>query len=779
MSKQDSVSLNPSLSRRQFIGVAGTAALATLLPSAAVKVLAQQQTGEKIPLTTDWRIIVAQNATKPEIFAAEELQHYIQKLIGYSLKIEASNELEQQKAFIIGRHPALQPYAEKLDSLHGVRPDSFALIANADFIGMVGASKIATCFAAWQWLEELGVRWLFPTPRGEYVPQLKEIATTAGESYFTPDINQRWIWPWAGSRQKKEGAFTELEHDIPAWNLHQLRLRVWDNYNYISPEDKVGNIGWGHSYFRFLPAEKYFKDHPEWYNLVGGRRRSSQKEGMQVCFTNEEGAKEFAKNVIADIKKNPGDPRRMIVKVMPNDVRAWCECENCQKLVDKDGSATSMVVNYTNLVAREVGKVYPGLLIYTLAYWNHSTPPDHVKADPNVAVQITQWPSADSFFFNNAKPGLMEQGNAKFAKAYQRWSEMCSNVTVYQYYGHYVWWTPWPMKTQMDYDLKRHVQNPSFRGYCCEYRTQWGNQGIGMYFLAKLGWDAKQDADALQKDYCRAAFGPAAELMSAYYNTLQASMDAAPRVGGNYWHLSLVLTSRVIDRCNQLIQEARALMPQMDEGTRWRTDLVTECWRLSALFGEAVTLFYQPPSLANLQKIRANFQSVLDYAANGEYGLFLMEGPVASREYTQPFLVPLEALPAGTHKYVDKMNYGGSSKFHAKSSGLKSTEWGYRIAAGGKAWFEITVKAMPGHRIKSFKPTIRSVSGSKFTNYNIIVSSSKGSHVFTEKPLTGTALAMPDNLLDSPEITLRIEMENTASTEQTCLYELIFDVEVV
>ncbi len=778
MSIKNTRPLHSAFTRRQFIGIAGTAALASLLPS-GMKVVAQEVNGQKIPLTPDWRIVVATKATKPEIFAAEELQHYIQKLLGYSLKIETSDTHQPGKAFLIGRHPALKEYSDQLDQMHGARPDSFALIARPDFIGMVGASKIATCHAVWHWLEALGVRWFFPTPRGEYVPELAQVTTDGGDFYFTPDINMRWAWPWVGGEQKKENAFGELEHGIPAWNLHQSRLRVWDNTNYISPEDAVGNIGYGHSYFRFLPAEKYYEAHPEWFNLLGGKRVRTEKEGVQVCFTNQDGAKEFAKNLLAAIANSTQDPRRLVVFVSPNDARAWCECANCQKLVDKDGSATSMVVNFTNLVAREVAQTHPQLLLQLYAYWNHSTPPDHVLPDSNVAIILTHWPSADSFHFNNTRPGLSPEGNPKFFNAYRRWNELSKNISVYQYYGHFIWWTPWPMTTQMDTDLKKHVQNPNFRGYCCEYRTHWANQGLGMYVLAKLSWDAKQDVNALLADYCQKAFGPASDFLTEYYQVLQRAMDAAPYVAGDFWELRAVLTPKVIEQCDDLVQKARAALPQMDDGTRWRTDLVTKGWQMSSHFGRGINLFFEEASLANIQKIRAHYQAIKDFLARDEQGVYLMETQGTFNHYVKDFLVPLEALPAGKHVYVDKANYGGASRYYAQIEGIITSEWGHRLAGGARGSYRITVKAAPGHKLKDFKVTAHTLGNETILKYQLSATSANGTHNFEGTPLTNREHVVPANLLDCPELTFHLQIHNVSSSESFCLQGWKFEIEVV
>lgn len=769
------------ISRRQFIGAAGTTALAGLMPS-TFKVLAQEADNTKILLTESWRIAVAPEASQQEIFAAGELQHYIQKIIGYHLPIDKT-ELPQPKSFIIGRHARVKEFANRLDALHGARPDSFAVIVKSSFIGMVGVTQIATCFAVWEWLEELGVRWIFPTTKGEYVPQLKTIEMNSGENYFTPSINQRWIWPWATGDQKKPEHFGELEHGIPAWNLYQLRLRVWDSYNYVSPEDRVANVGWGHSYFRFLPAQKYFADHPEWFNLLKDQRVSTAAQGVQVCFTNEDGAREFAKNVIAEIKRisQTANFKRYCISVMPNDANAWCECENCQKLVDTNRSATSMVMNYTNLVAREVAKVYPDYILYTLAYNNYSMPPEHVKPDRNVGIHITQWTSADSFLFNNSKPGLTANGNAKFLKAYTDWSAICHNLTIYQYYGHFIWWTPWPMKTQMDFDLKHHAENPVFRGYTCEYHTNWNNQGLGRYLLAKLGWDTQQDADELQKDYCEKAFGPAAAILNEYYNVLQTAMDRVPRVGGNYWALGDVLTRGTIDRCNALMNQARTFLTQMDEGTRWRAELVIKGWEMSALMGEAMLLFRQTPGIQNIQIMRTYFQQIADFMDSDE-GVYLADSTINTgqfKRYIKEFMVPLEALPTGTYQYADKMNYGGSSKFYASSSGLINTEWGYRIAPAKQGFYEIPVKCAPGCSLKSLSITVHSLGGEKNLRYSLATTSRNGTYTFENQPLTNNKVDVPVALLNCPEIRFQLQIENISDAEQYCLNGLDFTIEVV
>jgi len=761
--------------RRDFIRLLSTASLAGALPGSR-RVFAEQLTGgTPLKFDSSWHIYLSAKPSEMEEFAAGDLQHYVRKITGWNWEIIHSDEASD-KSVIVGRHPHSQEIAAKLDKTYGKDPDAFARVAKDNTFSLIGTSETATAFAVWSWLESIGVRWFFPTEKGEYVPSLKTIIIDAGEHFEAPGIQYRQIWPWANGAQTKTEYFGTLENGVADWNLQQLRLKVWTETNPLCPREHYNNLGWGHSYAYFLPAEKYFSAHPEWFDLIDGTRRKDQ-----LCFTNKDAAYQFAENIrTALVNTATDDPRRRVVWVSPNDGRAWCECPNCQKLVDNDGSATSMVFHFTNLVARDLQRDYPDINLQTFAYSNYSTPPDHIQLELTVTPILTYWVANESFAFNNSKPAL-SAGNPKFFKAYKTWSEMSRQFGVYQYYGHFLWFTPYPVATQMNHDLKILSANPKFWGFSCEYHTNWANQGVGMYQLSKLGWDPNLDMEKLMRDYCQKCHGSAGDVMYRYYNTLQKAMDDAPKVIGDYWEIPNVLTVNVIAECDQLIAQAEPLLNQMDEGTRWRTDLVCRGWRMSSAFAQAIGRYVKGGGLADAQFMRAKMIEVND-ALNSKWGPYMADSTINlphAKIFIAPFLIALEALPSGKSTFTENMNKGGLTKFYAQVNGLSPYDWGWFVKPQSSGSLTLPVKAADGHQIKNFNIKWGTQGANSNLHYEMQVTTSQGKSTFKDSDATGKEIKLPANLFPAQEVTIEMKVRNTSDKGALSLYSIALKADVL
>lgn len=735
----------------------------------------------RIAVDGTWRIILPSAPSEIEAFAATELQSYINKMAGWELAITRADNADATKAFIIGRHPLSAKFAATLKRDHADDPDAFALVAQGNTITMAGSSDTAAAYAVWEWLELLGVRWFFPTEKGEYVPQLQSIEVAATERYVAPGVQFRSIWPWAVGDQAKPEYFGATEQGMPAWQLHQLRLRSWSEYNAKSVRDRFRNLGWGHSYHYFLSADKYHDQHPEWFNQVGGKRLRTIPEGVQVCFTNVEAAHEFAQNIRVALNNSAdGDPRRRIIWVSPNDARAWCECPECQKLVDKDGSATSMVFHFANLVAKDLQKDHPDVKLLCYAYLNHSTPPDRItQLEPAVTPILTYWSANDSFAVNNSKPALSED-NPKFLRAYEKWEKLSQQFGVYQYYGHYDIFSPWPMQTQMDHDLKILSKNPKFWGFSCEYHSNWGTQALGLYLLAKLGWDPTQNADALVRDYCEKAYGPAAEPMYRLFVAQQKATDAIPYLLGDQWEVPNILPENVVADGDKQIAAVEAVMDQMDEGTKWRAELAVRGWRMSAAIARAYTRFNRGGGLQDVKYMREQMQIVKD-TLNSPWGPFMIDSSINLGKFQDSsprFFVPLNALPAGEHTYADNMNMGGLTKFYGKVENLIPDDWGWWVDPGKTGSITLPVKAATGQELSKAKLRWRTLGPNPSFNYTLRVTTAKGTETFEGQPAVEKELEIPASLLPAREAVIEIKVTNSSGKRDRNLYGLNLNVSV-
>jgi len=108
-------------------------------------------------------------------------------------------------------------------------------------------------------------------------------------------------------------------------------------------------------------------------------------------------------------------------------------------------------------------------------------------------------------------------------------------------------------------------------------------EGLDYYITAKLLWDTGRDVDAIVDDYCRAAFGPAADVMKTYYRRLEeewadSTREMNPMKGnvGNPEQYLAMFTPSFEKEINGLLDQALAAT---DEGEyRDRVEWMREGW---------------------------------------------------------------------------------------------------------------------------------------------------------------------------------------------------------
>ena len=131
---------------------------------------------------------------------------------------------------------------------------------NNDFLIQGGNGK-STLFAVYEFLErELGCK--FYSPKVEIIPTQKSINLPKNLSYtYTPDIHTRTV---------HSRLFYE---DSTFANKRKVTDEAFPTY---VPIAKV------HTFHRFMPEEKFYESHPEYYALRNGKRIPTQ-----LCLTNE------------------------------------------------------------------------------------------------------------------------------------------------------------------------------------------------------------------------------------------------------------------------------------------------------------------------------------------------------------------------------------------------------------------------------------------------------------------------------------------------------------
>ena len=225
-------------------------------------------------------IVTAENPSKAELMAAQELQGYIQKISGAQLTIQTDKMDCQGNCILIGRTRLTPACGVTLTPADPGR-EGFCLKTSGRYLAVAGNDELGTLYAAYTLLEMFGVRWFMPGDIGEVVPRKSTIELPALDTKQKPDFVMRWV----GGGE---------------WSLRNKCNK--------SPDDLSGGFkvypGIYHAQKNLLPFEEYFAEHPEYFALVDGRR--SDNEEVKLCTSNPDVIREVAKNMAKRLDQNPG-----------------------------------------------------------------------------------------------------------------------------------------------------------------------------------------------------------------------------------------------------------------------------------------------------------------------------------------------------------------------------------------------------------------------------------------------------------------------------------------
>lgn len=653
---------------------------------------------------SDAVIVLPAEPSRGERFAAQELRNYLEEIAGVRLPMVADDETPEGPAILIGSHPGNAETARKLDAAQDGY-ERYAIRVAGDKLHLTAPHTIGLTHAVWDYLEELGVDWLLPTRLGTYVPKLAVVRAEDREDYLAPPIEFRSSTNYANAGEQwyidSAGGYPHKaeEQGVNAARLHAMRLRLNSNCTFDKADSYV-ILGAGHSYMYYLPIERYGKEHPEYFGEKNGRRQQPGEE-WQICSSNVEAAELFAANALEDIRKNLASgvpPERILLFVSPNDHESLCDCAECAKLIDPDGYRSSQILHFANLVADAVHRREPEVKIIYYVYHNYGRIPTKEEPHRNVYPFITAWTANNSLAVNNAKPLTDPAGNRIFAEVYDWFANHADGVFVYPYYGHYLWFTPWPMVTQMKTDLPRMYSYGNFKGMDSESHLHWGTQNLNFYLHPKLLWNPELDVEAAVETYCRKAYGPAAPEALAYYRLLQRQMDGCGYICGEQIEITAVLTPEVMAECGRLMAAAAEKLPEMDEATAWRTEVLLAGWRYSAKFGRMMQLIRYGDRPECQPELKQLFDEINAFA-DTEFGKLVFENRIIKGVcggVADAVKINLAAIPKGDSYYSDRFLYGGTLKFYADFENTQFDLWGVQAQPGREGRITLPLKTAEG-----------------------------------------------------------------------------------
>jgi len=249
-----------------------------------------------------------------------------------------------------------------------------------------------------------------------------------------------------------------------------------------------------------MNPNKYGQEHPEWFAEINGKRKVD--DISQPCLTNKEMRKEFIKNVLDTMAKNPNDK---IISCTQNDNQNYCTCDACNKMAEKYGQS-GLMIDFINEVANAVAQVYPDKFVETFAYqYTRPLPLGGIKPLDNVIIRLC------SIECDFARP-FDSKTNESFYKDLEGWASIAKNLFIWDYspnYSNYVILHP-----------NFHVQQKNMQLLAENHAVAVFNEGdyennnsclshYKRYIISKLLWNPYMDMEKESIDFFKAYYGNA------------------------------------------------------------------------------------------------------------------------------------------------------------------------------------------------------------------------------------------------------------------------------
>ena len=349
---------------------------------------------------TAWKIVLPDEPTMVEKTAARELSEHLKLVTGANFPTLAERDVPAEgKSLIFVGHTARAPKKDyKFDEIL-IKMDRGSLI-------LAGHQKRGCLYAVYSFLQDVvGVRWW--TAEATLLPKKPTLVVA-------DDLNVSYA-PQMISR--------EMYHRDAQPTVFSARMK---GNGSLTPQygGAVRIINFVHSFYKYLPPEKYFAAHPDWYSEHDGKR---EHEHAQLCLTNEAMTRELIKNVLETLRNNRD---AKMIDVSQNDWFGFCTCPKCKAIDDAEGSHAGTLVLMLNRVAEAVEKEFPDVLVESLAYQYTRKPPKTIKPRDNVLIRLC------TIECSYIQP-LDGPQNRKFAADMEGWSKLAKHLFVWDYTTNY------------------------------------------------------------------------------------------------------------------------------------------------------------------------------------------------------------------------------------------------------------------------------------------------------------------------------------------------------
>ncbi len=440
-------------------------------------------------------------------YAAEELQKYIKKALGYTLPIVTE----------MSGAPFIVYALDSADGSGDLLDEGVDIKVSGGNVYITGGALRGCLYATYEFLERY-IGYVFVNDTHEYLYENESIQIDNGNNYsFVPVIKDRGVRTFS----------TETPTGAVKWKNNSTKCCVnilYSKYGYGIETGSVHTIG----DYTYCPNDKY------------------------ICYTNNAILTEVTEGVLEKIASEKEKGRAIErVSVGPMDNPDCCMCRNCGKIVRAEGSYMGAQLTFINKIADAVAAQYSDVNIFTIAYWYARRPPKTIVPADNVEIMYC-WAGCNNHPFDGVK--CYEKGNSlwynniKESEWYEKWTEICERVWVWIYCGSYSWSFAQP--TMLDYmrENAAYLADHGMYGIYCEgeygYPDAFGDgysfDLATMYMFSRLNWDpymTDEEYNAYLDEFLAFYYGKGWENIKSYLQINAEATEAREACWCNNYNL--------------------------------------------------------------------------------------------------------------------------------------------------------------------------------------------------------------------------------------------------
>ena len=406
---------------------------------------------------------------KGDEYAASELQGFIGAVCGITLqKLKYKGNFSHE--IRVGRVNETERVKKAVEALGD---DGYAIIYDDTALYITGKTHSGVLYGVYTFIEDkLGFRFLSSKYTAHNGITEVSIPGDVDETYTPPVINRDTYW-------------------YDSFELKFAARRKLNGTGGRADSPYIDSMLYAGGFVHTLP------------HLAG----TSTAPDAQPCLTDENVYEKVIGNVRKLLRENP---KAKIISVSQNDSYPegrGCQCENCRKLDEAEGTPMGSLLTFVNRVADDIKDEFPGVYVDTLAYRYTRKAPKHLKPADNVIVRLC---SIECCF---AHPLTADcAANKEFAADIDEWSKISKNLFIWDYTTDFLYYVnPFPnlkvLRKNVRFFIDHNVIGMFEQGNGQSYSAEFGE--LRAYLISKLLWDPYMS----EKEYC----GHMDEFLRLYY----------------------------------------------------------------------------------------------------------------------------------------------------------------------------------------------------------------------------------------------------------------------